>query len=120
MKNPKILGDKGEQLAKEFLLKKNYQILHCNWRFKKLEVDLIAQHSEFLIFVEVKTRTNLDFGLPESFVDKAKQNRLEAAANAYIYRHKYRGQIRFDIVSVILEKNGEYKIFHIEDAFFPY
>jgi putative endonuclease len=112
------LGRKGEQLAKDWLEKLDYEILEENWCFKKSEVDLIAYKDERIVFVEVKTRSGNGFGEPEEFVTIAKQKQLELAANEYIYLMDFKGEIRFDIVSVLF-KNSNYTLNHIEDAFWP-
>jgi putative endonuclease len=113
------LGRQGEQLAKVWLENSDYEILEENWCFKKSEVDLIAYKNERIIFVEVKTRTGNSFGEPEEFVTVAKQKQLELAANEYIYLMDFKGEIRFDIISVLFNKNSNYTINHIEDAFWP-
>ncbi len=77
-------GIKGEQIAGIFLLNKGYSILFTNWRHGKKEVDIIAQKDEFLIFIEVKTRTNFNFGFPEESVNTKKKNFLRAAAEAFL------------------------------------
>lgn len=113
------LGRYGEQLAKAWLENSGYEIFEENWCFKKSEVDLIAYKNERIIFVEVKTRTGNSFGEPEEFVTAAKQKQLELAANEYIYLMDFKGEIRFDIISVLFNKSSNYTINHIEDAFWP-
>ena len=66
------LGKQGEALAVEFLQKNGYTILETNWTFQKAEVDIIARKNNFLAVVEVKTRSNIDFGLPQDFVNPKK------------------------------------------------
>src|ERR1700751_1403233 len=65
-------GKKGEEQAIAFLRELGYEIIHINWRFKHLEIDIIARENNFLVIVEVKTRKNSDFGAPETFVTKSK------------------------------------------------
>lgn len=113
-------GKKGEQLATEFLLQKGYEILDTNWTSEKAEIDIIAYINRTIVFIEVKTRTNLDFGLPEDFVTKTKEKLLENAARAYVEIMEHNGEIRFDIISVVFDQLGKATINHIEDAFWPY
>ena len=113
------LGTKGEILALEYLERKGYSILEINWRFEKTEVDIIAKDRNTIVIVEVKTRTSNDFGQPEESVGKLKQEMLSMAAEEYLERNALDLDVRFDIVSVIF-RNGEGKVFHIEDAFFPF
>lgn len=114
------LGKRGEQLASEYLVAKGYEILDENWCYGKAEVDLIAYINKQIIFVEVKTRTSVGFGQPEDFVSIAKQRLLETAANEYIEIMNHQGEVRFDIISVLFDKNNNTTIHHIEDAFWPY
>ncbi|ADY53224.1 Uncharacterized protein family UPF0102 [Pseudopedobacter saltans DSM 12145] len=114
-------GKKGEQLAKLFLEENGYEILDENWHFNKAEVDLIAYKNKTIIFIEVKTRSGDYFGSPEEFVDHKKQKLLSDAAEEYIYIMQHQGEIRFDIVSILINKHSENpKITHIEDAFWNY
>ena len=113
------LGFKGETLAKEYLEQNGYEILDENWVHGKAEVDLIAYINKQIIFVEVKTRTSTAFGQPEDFVSEAKQKQMDLAANEYIELMNHQGEIRFDIVSVLFDKQHNYTIKHIKDAFWP-
>jgi len=112
-----ITGKKGEAMAAEFLEQKGYKILETNWRFMNLEADIIAEKSKTLVVAEVKTRKSSYFGEPESFVTKQKQKNLIRTANAYIERKELDLEVRFDIISVVLNDNTSIK--HIEDAFYP-
>jgi putative endonuclease len=112
------LGKKGEVLAKEFLLLKNYELLEENWRFGKAEIDLIAMYKDILVFVEVKTRSTIAFGKPEEFVSAQKQNMITYAAPRYMEKINHDWAIRFDIISVVFNKDETYSIEHFEDAFF--
>lgn len=113
------IGKKGEAMAKAYLEKKSYKILACNWRYHKLEVDIIAQQGNNLIFVEVKTRNTDVFGLPESFVSRKQQQNLADAVEAYLYLYpQMGGNIRYDVVSIVL-KGEAAEIEHFEDAFWP-
>jgi putative endonuclease len=113
------LGVKGEILAIEFLEKKGYSILEINWHFEKTEVDIIAKDRNNLVIVEVKTRTTDAFGQPEESVGKAKQDLLSIAAEEYLERNNLDLDVRFDIIAVLF-KNDQAKVYHIEDAFFPF
>ncbi len=113
------LGFKGEAIAKRFLVNKGYEILDENWVYGKAEVDLIAYLNRQIIFVEVKTRTSVAFGMPEDFVTDAKQKQMELAASEYIVLMNHIGEIRFDIISILFDTQDKYTIKHIEDAFWP-
>ncbi len=113
------LGTLGEKLAIDFLQQRGYHILEKNWRCGRAEVDLIAYINQQLIFVEVKTRSSITFGYPEEFVTAAKQGLMEWAATEYIELMNHQGEIRFDIISILINKQKEYTINHIEDAFWP-
>lgn len=111
-------GTKGEQIAANYLEKKGYTVLETNWRFKNLEADIIASIDKTLVIAEVKTRKSNYFGEPETFVNKQKQKNLIMAANEYIVRNQLDMEVRFDIISIIIN-DKEIKINHIEDAFYP-
>ena len=112
------LGKKGEELAVGFLKKKGFKILDQNYRFKHLEVDVIAMDGEELVIVEVKTRNSDFMAGPEITVNKTKQNSMVKVANAYIEEQDLDVETRFDIVSIILNEK-QCEIDHIEDAFYP-
>ncbi|MCX6284816.1 MAG: YraN family protein [Bacteroidetes bacterium] len=112
------LGKKGEDLAAEYLLAKGITILARNFRAGKAELDIVAIDKEILVIVEVKTRNTRFFGEPEEWVTPAKQKLLIRAANAYVKFRAFKGEVRFDIVSVIADEHGT-EIRHIPDAFYP-
>ncbi len=112
------LGQKGEEIARSFLLSHGLKILETNYRYGKDEVDIIAEEGDYLVIVEVKTRSSSYYGEPEVFVDKKKQYYLIRAANKYINWKDVRKETRFDIVSVVVTPTGS-KVRHIRDAFYP-
>ena len=112
------LGKSGEETAYEFLKKKGFSILEKNWRHNKDEVDLIARDGDFLVIVEVKTRSSLYFGEPQIFVNKKKQAFMIRAANAYILMKDIHMETRFDIISIV-QSGDRMSIKHIADAFYP-
>jgi putative endonuclease len=113
------LGRKGESLAKAHQEQNGYEIMDENWTHGRLEIDLIAYKDKVIIFAEVKTRTGNYFGEPEDFVDARKQRLLADAADEYIYLMDHQGEVRFDIIAVLFDKQDNYTLKHIEDAFWP-
>lgn len=111
------LGKRGEELAVEFLLKNSYEILERNWVFQKAEVDIIARKGNFLAVVEVKTRSSIDFGLPQDFVKPKKIQLLIKAINEYVIGNDLDVEVRFDIIAIHSEAET-FKIEHLEDAFY--
>lgn len=107
-------GNKGEKLAAEFLIKKGFEVVAKNYRFKRAEIDLIVKRENWIIFVEVKTRSSTAYGEPENFVDDHKTKNVFDAAEEFIYSTDWQGHIRFDIISVKLGR--EVEIEHFEDA----
>lgn len=112
-------GKWGEQKALYHLRQHHYEILETNWRHKRAEVDIIARKDGILVFIEVKTRTNLSFGEPHDFVDQLKEDLMVDAAAAYMEKICHHWEIRFDIISITIPNEHTYKLRHIEDAFFP-
>ena len=113
------LGKQGEKLAYTFLRNKGYEVLATNFRFEKAEIDIICKKGKTIVFVEVKTRTTEDFGHPEEAVDIKKQDKIVRAAERFIQLHDMLGDVRFDVVSIIMDGKKN-KVTHIRDAFFPY
>jgi putative endonuclease len=111
------LGKLGEELAVAFLQKNGYEILETNWTFQKAEIDIIAQQENTLVIVEVKTRSTIDFGLPQDFVKPAKVQLLVKAVNEYVISNDLDLEIRFDIIAISKE-GKDFKIEHLEDAFY--
>jgi putative endonuclease len=110
-------GKKGEELAAKFLEEKGFEVIERNFRWKRYEIDLIVKKEPFLIFVEVKTKTNTSYGLPENDVTPQKAAQVMAAAEEYIYQTGWKKEIRFDIVAIVI-KGEIFDIEHIEDAFY--
>ena len=111
-------GVKGEQIAEKFLLEKGYLVLHKNWCFEKKEIDIVVQKGDMLVFVEVKTRTNLYFGFPEEAVNLKKQEYLKTAAEAFLDTFPGYLKVQFDIISIHIKNDEVKEVFHFEDAFY--
>lgn len=111
------IGNKGEDLATEYLIKKGYAIVYRNIKANKAEIDIVATTQNILVFVEVKTRKNNYFGYPEEAVNARKEGNIAKAASSIREQLNHENEIRFDIISITLEPQIE--IHHIEDAFFP-
>jgi putative endonuclease len=118
MNQNKNTGSTGEDLAVEFLTKKGYTILHRNWRFRYWEVDIIASKGKFLHFIEIKTRTNTRYGLPEESISQHKMNNLKNAAEEYQYQHPEWKFIQFDVLAILMQQWNEPEYFLIEDVYF--
>jgi putative endonuclease len=104
----KELGDAGEKLAKNFLKKKGYKIRETNFRCREGEIDIIAQKKDYLVFVEVRTKTSSSFGSPEESVTFAKKERLIASALTYLNSHQDLSESwRIDFVAVELDQKGK-------------
>ena len=106
-------GRLGEKLGKDFLKKRGYHILETNYHCREGEIDIVARHKDYLVFVEVRTKTSLEFGSPEESVTQAKKKRM--IATAYYYRQTHDNlpsSWRIDFVAVGLNQKG--KLSHIE------
>jgi len=116
----KILGKTGEDIAKDYLKKKKLKFLLSNFVYLKTEIDLIFldKRNKILIFVEVKTRRNKNYGEPEDSITKFKQMHIKKAAEGFLhqYRKYLEYDIRFDSVGILIE-GDEIKINHIENSF---
>ena len=109
------LGQLGEKLAKKFLEERDYEIICRNFKSRQGEIDIIAKDKdETIVFVEVKTRTSLEFGSPAEAVDETKIEHITKTAKYYLYSNRIKDKnIRFDIIEVFIYK-GRYKVNHIK------
>lgn len=119
-----LTGQKGEDMAAEFLQQKGIKILYRNYRVGKDEIDLIAKDDRCYLFCEVKTRVQSyaspsPYGRPGRAVTKEKQKNLIRAASSFVSRHQGEGlRFRFDVIEVYLRPDGTAEhIHHIENAF---
>jgi putative endonuclease len=114
------LGRQGEDLAVRFLRREGYKILYRNFRAPKGgEVDIVCREktSGTLVFIEVKTRSCLDFGAPSEAVKKEKQRLISRGALAWLRMLDNPDIVfRFDIVEVVMEESGPV-ISVLRDAF---
>jgi len=112
------LGKQGEELAAGHLTKSGYKILFRNWKWGRNEIDIIAENKDYVVFAEVKTRTD-DYQMhPVTAVTRDKQKSIIMAADGYIKRYNINKESRFDVITVI-KKGEQFEIDHIEDAFYP-
>ena len=113
-------GPWGEALAAEYLKKKRYTMVACNYRSRYGEIDLIVQNRTFLVFVEVKLRKSADFAKAREFVDRRKQERICTTAEVWLAEHETNLQPRFDVIEIYAPEGTATvrpQIVHMEDAF---
>jgi putative endonuclease len=112
------VGKRGEKAAQKFLKKRGYRIRETGFRCRHGEIDIIVQKKDCLVFVEVRTKSNLDFGTPEESITQAKKERLIASALTYTTTHQDLPSLwRIDVVAIELDDKGKPKrIEHIENA----
>jgi putative endonuclease len=116
--NKKVTGDRGEDLACELLVKKGYQLVERNYTYGKGEIDIIAKDKDTLVFVEVKSRKNLEFGPPELGITKNKQRQVRRIAEAYLHEKDIIDtDCRVDVVAILFRGKEPPKINHIVNAF---
>ncbi len=112
------LGMSGEQTALSFFIRKGYKLLEKNFRVPCGEIDLILEKDREIVFVEVKARRSIRYGLPQEAVVTAKQRRIIRAALWYVQKKGLEGlDMRFDVLAVIFHAGGDYSINHIPWAF---
>ncbi len=116
------IGIIGEEEAAKMLEEKGYKVIEHNWRMGHLEVDLIAENKQTIVFAEVKARTTT-FGekLPEEYVDENKKRRMIAAGNAYAKHKRTEKALRFDIIGILVDVQTNEITYrgHWENAFSP-
>ena len=115
-----IRGAWGEAKAAEYLAAHRYKIICNGYRCRFGEIDLIAQDKTYLIFAEVKTRSNSDFAEAREFVSYQKQNKLRSTASVFLSEHPTKLQPRFDVIEIYAPmgtQTKDPKIEHIMGAF---
>ena len=112
------LGKEGEEEAVRFLEQKGYRIRHRNWHCGRKELDIVAEHQGELVIVEVKTRRDKKFGMPEESISEAKIRRIVSSTDAYLRKFRIDTPVRFDIIS-LTGTEAPLKIEHIVNAFYP-
>ncbi len=113
-------GKKGEKAAESYLMKQGYRILKKNYRTKVGEIDLIAEHNNVLVFIEVKSRTDAALEHPFMAVTPRKQKKIAQTAQSFLVQNKVGDrEIRFDVVSVLpgKENSDSLQIEVLQDAF---
>lgn len=117
-KNKRNTGNYGEDLACKFLKNIGYEIIENNYFYGHGEIDIIAKDRDELVFVEVKYRTNLEFGPPELSISKGKQKLIRRTAEAYLFNKQIKDQAcRIDLIAILHLKDEKPKINHIINAF---
>ena len=116
MMNKRKFGIIGEKMAQKYLKDNKYEIIENNYYTRNGEIDIIASKNNYIIFVEVKTRTNLLDGIPIEAVNYNKIKHMKKAINYYLLKRKISNiDIRIDAVGVLINKN-KCIIQHIKDA----
>ena len=112
------VGILGEKLAADFLQKRGYNIRQTNYRSPDGEIDIVAEHKDYLVFVEVRTRRSQQFGSPEESITPAKMEKLRAVAAHYLQSHdNLPSSWRIDVVAIELGRaNKASRIELIENA----
>lgn len=113
------LGIRGEAIALEYLEGRGYTITERNFRCRRGEIDLIAEHEEYIVFVEVKSRRRgKKLISPYISMTKAKCSRIRYLGKYYLETNDIRRkQPRFDVIGIVFEDNGDYSLEHIKNAF---
>ena len=99
------LGNWGERVAKNFLIRQGYGILCTNYKTKLGELDIVAKEEGMIVFVEVKTRSSRSFGLPQEAVNFKKQNKIMRMGLQYLQDHDLHETWRIDVVAIVMNKN---------------
>lgn len=118
MGNNKILGAFGENMACEYLSECGYRVIERNFSCKTGEIDIIAVQGDSIVFIEVKTRSSEEYGLPSEAVSRAKQGRIVKTALYYLQSKKlFDYMCRFDVIEIAIDEGNSHRINLIKDAF---
>lgn len=116
----KKIGEEGEDIAVELLVSKGYEITARNYRYGKGEIDIVAfdPGKKYIVFVEVKSRQNLEYGSPEYAVTKNKIRQIRKIAEAYLYENDIKdADCRFDVIAILFRSKIKPVVNHYENAF---
>ena len=116
----KDFGSKGEETAAVYLLNRGYRIIERNFRCKGGELDIVAfdPGDKCVVFVEVKTRSNLAFGVPQLAVTPFKQRQISKAALTWLAKHRgHDRNARFDVIAIVQKNPNEPVVEHLINAF---
>lgn len=117
-KDNKKTGNRGEELAGEYLTKKGFLIEERNFRIRMGELDIVGWDGETLVFVEVKTKIGHDFGEPEEMVGQRKLAQVRRMGELYMWGRRIEAPCRVDVVAIVLKENGEVeKLEHYEAVY---
>lgn len=112
------IGELGEKLARQHLLKLGYTIIATNWHHGHLELDIVARDGDELVIVEVKSRSGIRYEHPSEAITNGKIKRIVEAADAFIQETDWENETRFDVVTVIFF-GQTHELEHFKDAFYP-
>ena len=112
------VGSRGEELAAAFLQRIGFSIVERNFRCKGGEIDIVAKDGNTLVFIEVKSRKTVSYGVPQLAVTPFKQRQISKAALTWLaINHKHDAPARFDVIAILLSSDYQYRIEHIKNAF---
>ncbi len=118
-KNKRDIGKEGEDIAAKYLTEKGFEIIARNYHYSHGEIDIIANHNQQLVFIEVKSRLNLEYGEPEYAINLKKIKQIKKMAELYLFDKEIEeADCRFDVVAIILGDSSNPIITHYENAFY--
>ncbi len=110
-------GTDGEEIARQYLEGEGYAILETNFRFRRGEIDIVAEDGEFLVFCEVKSRESGEYGAPEYAITTEKRQKIRRMAEGYLLVNSIREHpCRFDVVTILMDGNKAV-LNHMRNAF---
>ena len=117
MYKKKILGNLGEDIACKFILNKGYEIVERNFYCRQGEIDIIAKDNEFLVFIEVKTRKNENYGRAIDAITFYKKKHFINSIEYYLYKNRIKNiPIRIDVIEVYEKSQNKFFINHVKNA----
>ncbi|MEA1909839.1 MAG: YraN family protein [Patescibacteria group bacterium] len=112
------LGEVGEVLAAKYLRIKGFKITKTGFRTYVGEIDIVAEKNSNLYFVEVKTRSSLNFGRPSEAVNYRKQNKIKEVAKEYLQKYPFDGEVHLGVIEILHKKSERrYLVNWIPEAF---
>jgi putative endonuclease len=117
-KNKRDIGKEGEEIAAKFLQENGFNIIKRNYQYGHGEIDIVAKDGDELVFIEVKTRQNLELGEPEYAITKKKIIQIKKMAELYLFDNEIEeADCRFDVVAILIDDITNPKITYYKNAF---
>lgn len=111
-----LIGNRGEDVAMQWLRERGYYIVERNWRSGSYEIDIVAEHFDTIHFIEVKTRHISGWQSPFDSMDEHKLRSMQRAVSLYRLTHRMPHRVQYDLVAVTVDDHDHFSVEYIENV----